>query len=203
MLMQSIVRARHCQGQQTADDSNTWSCALFCSQQLPEMLSWMLLIPGEKAENVPCRNLHQKGLSYNHPSFEPFVWAPWTLHKQTLWARHMLIKSTKQLFMDILFISSTPSRAGMKEPLVVSAVTSSPWDLWTPGKGLSGGKGLAFAAPWSWFSVCIFYFSCSCFASLIFKTPVSTIPFYLSNLLWLCSTDFFTALLCHTISSSA
>lgn len=55
----------------------------------------------------------------------------------------MLIKSTKQLFMDISFMSCTPSRARIEEALVISAIESS------PGKGLLGGKGLAFAAPWS------------------------------------------------------
>lgn len=88
----------------------------------------------------------------------------------------MLIKSTKQLFIGILFVSSTPSRARIKEPLVVSAIEFLPCALWRPGKGLLGGKGLAFAAPWNSFSVwltChsptlfnIFWFSCSCFASL-------------------------------------
>lgn len=55
----------------------------------------------------------------------------------------------------------------------------------------------------------IFCFSCSCFSSWILElqpTPVSTIlllQFYLSYLMWLCSTDCFTALLHNSTISSA
>ena len=177
---------------------------------------------GQTTISMLCAFQHPSCKSLEHvynPLHQSSVMFP-QMHKQTLSAGYILLKSIKQLFMGLLFISSTPSRTRIKELLLVLALVCSLWGLWRPGRALSEGEGLALAAPWSWSSVwltcriptpCnIFCFSCSCFSSWILElrpTTVSTIlprQFYLSFLMWLCSTDRFTAFLHNfTISSAA